>query len=151
MERDVRQRQPLRRRTALKRAPKAQGLTAEKNEAAAALEQAKRAWQLRAMSLPCARCGFRMHPTIRGVVEGHHVIPLETLKRLRVDESGWYDLRNMLPLCSEPAPRRCHERHENHVEGYRLTSLEAQRWGHPDLAVFLLLHDLSFEFEREYR
>jgi len=98
---------------------------------------------------PCARCGFREAAGVSGVVEPHHIIPLAIL-RDRVPDTVWYDLRNMLPLCSEPAPNRCHDRHENHVEGFRLSRSFIIEHA-PQLSAFIADHNLQAAFEREYR
>lgn len=82
-------------------------------EVAAMAHQWGRAARLR----PCAACGWgNPRGQLQGVVEGAHVIALTTLQAYGVEERYWYDLRNMLPLCSEPAPNRCHERHDSWMD-----------------------------------
>lgn len=71
-----------------------------------------RKWGEEARKRPCATCGFKQEHGKLGIVQGHHVIDKDFLKREGVDESRWYDLSNMLPLCSGPGTQGCHEAHE---------------------------------------
>ena len=66
------------------------------------------------------------------------MIPLEDLIREGVPPELWWDSRNQLVLCSDPSPRRCHDRHELWVEGYRITR-----------RVVLLKAPRALEFARE--
>jgi hypothetical protein len=66
-------------------------------------------WGRAARARPCAMCGGNVG------LQGHHIIPLQVLKDEGVPNELWYDQRNMLPLCNEPSPRRCHQRHELRV------------------------------------
>lgn len=78
--------------------------------AVAAARRAPRAeWDILTKTSPCAVCGSRM------AVTGHHVLPLRMLKANSVSPDLWYDPRNHLPLCMEPSPERCHQRHENYI------------------------------------
>lgn len=53
----------------------------------------------------CIVCGDRQH------IEGHHVVPQQVLRREGLDHLLW-DPANGVPVCDEPAPNRCHTRHE---------------------------------------
>lgn len=108
---------------------------------AAVLIAGRRAWRFRAQSGPCAICGSRIGVT------GHHVIPLRFLKTLGVDEASWYDVANQLRLCSDPAPNRCHDRHELHVARVpRAVVLEHA----PRSVQFASDHGLMWLLDREY-
>lgn len=55
----------------------------------------------------CANCGYS------GVfLEAHHCISKSFLRREGFPAEVLYDPRNSLALCCEPAPNRCHSRHE---------------------------------------
>lgn len=73
------------------------------------LTPAKRTWGQNARAGICAMCGAIRH------LSGHHVIALQTLKRERVPKEFWFDLDNQLVLCTDPAPNRCHDRHERWI------------------------------------
>lgn len=85
-------------------------------------EARRRDWGRSARRRPCACCGFReRNGHTYGNVEGHHVLPLRKLKNEGVPEIALYDQRIMLPLCSVPAPKRCHDRLDDGVDPLRLT------------------------------
>ena len=69
----------------------------------------RRMWAPMAQVSECAVCchGRYLH--------GHHVIPLSALRFNGVDDRLWWDVRNQLVLCHEPAPNRCHDRHTLYV------------------------------------
>lgn len=107
------------------RTPLAKVGKAPRGKAAEALSpqqaKARRVFGMAARGQPCAnpRCRATRH------VEAAHVLPQQTIRRicrtLGLDPHDYlWDRRNMLPLCSDPAPNRCHERHDNHVDGFML-------------------------------
>lgn len=98
-------------------------------------------WDVKTRASACAICGSKM------AVTGHHVIPLRMLKATGVPRGLWYDPRNHLPLCMEPSPRRCHQRHENYVARVPRAVVMAKAPGAVDFADEVgLLH----VFDREY-
>lgn len=98
-------------------------------------------WNKRTRTSVCAMCGSPIGIT------GHHVIALEVLKREGVDATLWYDVRNHLPLCWEPSPERCHQRHELHV---RRVPRDVVLAGAPHALVFANEVGLLHIFDREY-
>lgn len=101
------------------------------------------AWHRAAARAQCAAvgCGHATH------VHGHHVVPLGDLKAAGVPEGFWYDLRNFLPLCHDPAPERHHDRHELWVARVPLAVVEAEA---PQARVFATELGLSWRFDLEY-
>lgn len=73
----------------------------------AAADRMRRAWGAHARRAgTCEVCGYE-----GPYVQGHHVIALAALDAEGVPDTYWYDLRNQMVVCCEPAPNRCHERH----------------------------------------
>lgn len=70
----------------------------------------KRTWGQHARAGICAMCGATRH------LSGHHVLPLQQLKHHNVPKELWFDLDNQLVLCVDPAPNRCHDRHERWIK-----------------------------------
>lgn len=113
-------------------------------------EQLRRAlvrrWSEHARNKPCAVCGARYKPGVVAI-QGHHIVPLQVLKREGVDVRGQFDLRNALALCAEPAPRRCHQRFELGMLSIPLTVVRAKA---PKAEQFAREHGLSVQLERRY-
>lgn len=103
-----------------------------------ALREAKKAWKARSVESVCAMCGASHWTT------GHHVLPLRILKANKVPMSHWFDLRNYFPVCTDPSPGRCHERHELYVARIPRERLEMQHWE------FAARWDLEWVLDREY-
>jgi hypothetical protein len=101
----------------------------------------QRAWGRQTKRKPCAMCGSYIG------VQGHHVIPLQVLKREGVPDWLWWDTRNHLALCAEPSPERCHQRHELHVKRVPRDVVLA---GAPRALVFANEVGLLHIFDREY-
>lgn len=101
----------------------------------------RRAWRRWTLRKPCAVCGSYEGRT------GHHVIPLSVLKREGVPSWLWYDTRNLLTLCDEPSPQRCHARHTLHV---RRVARDVVLAGAPRALVFANEVGLLHIFDREY-
>lgn len=120
-------------------------------------EAMRQAWGKAARRRPCARCGFREgHGTI-GRVEGHHVLPRQNLDHEGVPQLAWYDTRIMLPLCSDPAPNRCHDRLENWIKGRDAEGYEDFRLSRafvlakaPGALEYAREHGLVWLFDRLY-
>ena len=115
------------------------------DRAAARRAMARRAprveWDVLTRTSACAVCGSRL------AITGHHVLPLRMLKANGVSPDLWYDPRNHLPLCMEPSPERCHQRHENYVKRVPRALVLAKAPGAIDFADEVGLLHL---FDREY-
>lgn len=107
----------------------------------------KQRWVATAQSGPCDVCGYTPPPGLEWMIQGHHILPLSQLKRMNLDPAHWHDLRNQLRVCSEPAPRRCHERHTNHVVRISREVVLSRR---PEVLAFAAEHDLEWLLDREY-
>ncbi len=101
----------------------------------------RKAWRRRTQTRACAQCGSLVGRT------GHHIIPLQVLKREGVPRWLWWDTRNHLCLCAEPAPERCHQRHELHVRRVPRAVVLA---GAPRALEFAAEVGLQRVFDREY-
>lgn len=126
-------------RVAARRRERARRQAARK---AAARRTPRIEWDVRTRASVCAMCGSTI------AVTGHHVIPLRMLKAAGVDRSLWYDPRNHLPLCDEPAPNRCHKRHELYVKRVPRQVVLAKA---PEALDFADEVGLLHVFDREYR
>jgi hypothetical protein len=114
-------------------------------------DAARRAWQRKARTRPCAFCGFREGHGMPGRVEGHHVLPLRNLKTEHVPELAWYDQRLQLPLCVDPAPNNCHARVENWVGDYRQRITRAFVLARcPGVLTYAREHGIEWLFDRLY-
>lgn len=101
----------------------------------------QRAWNRCTQRVPCAMCGSYIGRT------GHHVLPLQVLKREGIPDWLWWDTRNHLCLCMEPSSARCHQRHELYVSRVPRAVVLA---GAPRALEFAAEVGLLHIFDREY-
>lgn len=91
----------------------------------------------------CAGCGWDRS------LQAHHIVRQQVLRR-RAAELGipehrlLWDERIGLPLCAEPAPHRCHSRHDLAVKRLPRSVIPPEAWEFADE------HGLRWAIEREY-
>lgn len=86
-----------------------------------AKELKRKEWRDGIEGQACAACGSHVN------VQAHHIIARAELRDRGLLHLVW-DTRNRLPLCAEPAPNRCHDRHTCAFKRVPLAILPEAAW-----------------------